>query len=452
MSDWLRWLLIAIVVLAAVGLVVGRRVSPDRLRVSWLRMPDLAGRGSILVSVLAWLVVAIVVAGGTTGGLLWFLGWPKLPAAGVFGVDQLLDLLKIALSVVAGFGGVVLLAVNYRKQRVTEKEHDLAVDKADRETVQSFNERLGTAAEQLAHESPAVRLTGVYALAGLADDWVDKRQVCVDVLCGYLRLQPEVMTPGETEVRQAILRMIRDRLAGFEWWLPVDFDFTGIVFENADFSGLRFPGRVVVFDRATFTGELTSFDHTRFEGLLSCHGAQFSAVRTSITYAWFNGGAEFVGAEFGGQQLICSGWDARAPVDFYRCRFPVGSLDFSALSIEHAVVRFEQAEFSDAALDFGLLGNWSGSGAFARLSFEDVRFIRCRLDLQFLSESERAIWLTDCLLDTTAVVIDDREASMPWLNLRNVELRGGTEIPEEIIRRPRSLSSAPRPSTPAPEA
>ncbi|WP_372667433.1 pentapeptide repeat-containing protein [Amycolatopsis kentuckyensis] len=410
MSDWLRWLLIAAAVLAAVGLVVGRRVSPDRLGLSSLRMPNLDGRGSILLSVVAWLLVAIVVAGGTTGGLLWFLGWPKLPTAGVFGVDQLLDLLKIALSVVAGFGGVVLLAVNYRKQRVTEQEHDLAVDKADRETVQSFNERLGTAAEQLAHESPAVRLTGVYALAGLADDWADKRQVCVDVLCGYLRLQPEVMTPGETEVRQAILRMIRDRLTGFEWWLPVDFDFTGVVFENADFSGLRFPGRVI-FDRADFTGELTSFDRARFEGLLSCHGTRFTTERTSFTSAWLNGGAEFVGAEFGGRHLACSRWDARGPVD---------------------------------------LGNWAGEGAFARLNFDDVRFTRCRLDLRFLSESERAIWFTDCVLDTTVVVIDDRDAPMPWLNLRNVELRGGTEIPEGIIRRPRSLSSAPRRGTRAP--
>ncbi|MGK3200121.1 hypothetical protein [Amycolatopsis sp. MEPSY49] len=449
MSDWLRWLLIAAVVLAAVGLVVGRRVSPGRLGLSWPRLPNLDGRGSILLSVLAWLLVAIVVAGGTAGGLLWFLGWPKLPNAGVFGVDQVLDLLKIALSVVAGFGGVVLLAVNYRKQRITEKEHALAVDKADREVVQGFNERLGTAAEQLAHDSPAVRLTGVYALAGLADDWVDKRQVCVDVLCGYLRLQPQVMSSGEAEVRQAILRMIRDRLTGTAWRQPVDFDFTEVVFDNADFAGLRFPGRVI-FDRAEFAGELTSFDRTKFAGALSCHGTRFTADRTSITYAWLDGGAEFVGAEFGGGELICSGWDARGPVDFYRCRFPVGTLDFSALSIENAVVRFEQVEFSDAALDFGLLGNWSGSSAFARLSFEDVRFTRCRLDLRFLSDSERAIWFTDCLLDTTAVVIDDREAPMPWLNLRNVELRGGTEIPERIIRRPPSLSSAPRPGTRAP--
>ncbi|WP_328645460.1 hypothetical protein OHS58_36535 [Amycolatopsis sp. NBC_00348] len=57
------------------------------------------------MSVLAWLFIGIVVAGVTACGLLWFLGWPHLPNDAVFDVTQVLDLLKIALSVVAGFGG-----------------------------------------------------------------------------------------------------------------------------------------------------------------------------------------------------------------------------------------------------------------------------------------------------------------------------------------------------------
>lgn len=89
------------------------------------------------MSVLAWLFIGIVVAGVTACGLLWFLGWPHLPNAAVFDVTQVLDLLKIALCVVAGFGGVVLLAVNYRKQRATDNEHALAVEKAERETTQT---------------------------------------------------------------------------------------------------------------------------------------------------------------------------------------------------------------------------------------------------------------------------------------------------------------------------
>ncbi|WP_328446948.1 hypothetical protein [Amycolatopsis sp. NBC_00438] len=385
------------------------------------------------MSVLAWLVIGIVVAGATAGGLLWFLGWPHLPSAAVFDVTQVLDLLKIALSVVAGFGGVVLLAVNYRKQRITENEHALAVEKAERETVQGFNERLGTAAEQLAHDNPAVRLTGVYALAGLADDWEDKRQVCVDVLCGYLRLAPDAVSPGEDEVRQAILRMIRDRLgAGVRWRRPVDFDFTGVVFENADFSGLRFPGRVI-FDGVEFTGELTSFEGSSFVGELSCHGTHFAASRTTFARANFKGGTEFVGAEFAGGDLDCSSWDVDGRIAFYRCEIRCTRIDFSYLTIQRGEVRFERIEFADAEVKFDVFGDWDKKN-FSRLVFDEVRFLRCRLRLELSQDRERMVWFIDCLLDSVTVELPDFDWSMPWLNLRDVELRG-TEIPEPYIRR-----------------
>jgi hypothetical protein len=53
----------------------------------------------------------------------------------------------------------------------------------------TLNERFATAAGQLGDDKPAaVRLAGVYAMAGLADDWPENRQTCVDVLCAYLRL------------------------------------------------------------------------------------------------------------------------------------------------------------------------------------------------------------------------------------------------------------------------
>src|ERR1700722_15145163 len=59
------------------------------------------------------------------------------------------------------------------------------------------NERFATAADQLGSDKPAaVRLAGVYAMAGLADDWEDNRQTCVDVLCAYLRM-PYEPAPGE---------------------------------------------------------------------------------------------------------------------------------------------------------------------------------------------------------------------------------------------------------------
>jgi hypothetical protein len=61
----------------------------------------------------------------------------------------------------------------------------------------TLNERFATAAGQLGDDKPAaVRLAGVYAMAGLADDWPKNRQTCVDVLCAYLRM-PYEPDPGD---------------------------------------------------------------------------------------------------------------------------------------------------------------------------------------------------------------------------------------------------------------
>ena len=89
----------------------------------------------------------------------------------------------------------------------------------------TLNERFATAAEQLGSDKPAaVRLAGVYAMAGLADDWEENRQTCVDVLCAYLRM-PYEPDPGQDapepqrldfqalrEVRHTVIRVITAHL------------------------------------------------------------------------------------------------------------------------------------------------------------------------------------------------------------------------------------------------
>ena len=100
----------------------------------------------------------------------------------------------------------------------------------------TWNERFATAAEQLGSDKPTVRLAGVYAMGGLADDWPENRQTCVDVLCAYLRM-PYEPDPGQDapepqrlafqairEVRHTVIRVITAHLkrwscgvlAGFE--------------------------------------------------------------------------------------------------------------------------------------------------------------------------------------------------------------------------------------------
>lgn len=170
-------------------------------------------RDSMTLSILGWLFVAVLVGASTGGLLLWLLGWPGLPHSTAFTTSETLDLLKIALAVVAGFGGVVVLSVNHRKQRFTEKDHEIAKRQDEREDTKLLNERFAAAAEQLAHERPQVRLAGVYALASLADDWDDGRQKCVEVLLAYLRLSgAETADSGEREVVDTIYRTFRERL------------------------------------------------------------------------------------------------------------------------------------------------------------------------------------------------------------------------------------------------
>src|SRR5215472_15908822 len=62
-----------------------------------------------------------------------------------------------------------------------EQRHELERTLAEQRT-RTLNERFATAADKLGGDKPpAVRLAGVYALAGLADDWEENRQTCVDV-------------------------------------------------------------------------------------------------------------------------------------------------------------------------------------------------------------------------------------------------------------------------------
>ncbi|WP_174186921.1 hypothetical protein [Nocardia barduliensis] len=52
-----------------------------------------------------------------------------------------------------------------------------------------FVELFGAAAAQIGATDVAVRIAGVYAMAGVADEFDGlRRQQCIDVLCGYLRL------------------------------------------------------------------------------------------------------------------------------------------------------------------------------------------------------------------------------------------------------------------------
>jgi hypothetical protein len=271
-------------------------------------------------------LVAVVLIGlsvfAVAAVLLWLaLGLPAAPSA-----DTRLDIIKIALSVVAGVGGVVALVVAYRRQRIGE------VAEA-RERVKVLNERFAGACSQIGHEMPTVRLAGIYAMASLADEWIEQRQVCIDVLCAYLRIpyEPALESPWqhdeESEVRLSLTAVISDRLrpGARVSWQGHEFNLVRAVLRSADFADIQVTGGRLFFSLARFPAGRISFDGMRVSGgEVWFGGAEFDGATVNFDNAEFSGGrVQFDGAAFNGGQ-----------VTFRGAMFTGGEVDLSHVSIE----------------------------------------------------------------------------------------------------------------------
>ncbi|NKY85852.1 pentapeptide repeat-containing protein [Nocardia veterana] len=322
-----------------------------------------------------------------------------------------IDVTKLAFTVVGGVGGVVALVIAYRRQRDLEQGR--------------FVERFGAAAAQLGATDVAVRIAGVYAMAGVADESEGlRRQQCIDVLCGYLRLPvpPEagvghltkeiVKHPAaedypereqhleyrqnDSEVRKTIVRVLAAHLRrGTAYrWSDNDFDLSGARLEDADFRGAEFFGEVS-FRRATFSGDTSfenavfaadvSFQRARFEAEASFRGANFLSS-VSFETAVFSGYASFEGAtmradasfrrsEFGGAAWF-QGATFTGPAGFQAAVFCANtSFEGAAFS---ARVSFRSAVFADNAWFQGACfpgGLSFRNAAFrARAAFQDAAF------------------------------------------------------------------------------
>jgi uncharacterized protein YjbI with pentapeptide repeats len=229
----------------------------------------------------------------------------------------------------------------------------------------TLNERFATAAEQLGSDKPAVQLAGVYAMAGLADDWPENRRTCADVLCAYLRM-PYAPDPGQDapealrlafqairEVRHTVIRVIAAHLKtdAAMSWQGLNFDFTGVVFDGADFRGAQFSGGDVRFNGTEFSGGTVHFNFARFSG----GTVNFSDAEFSGGLADFSGaGVPFGGARFTGSQVDFGG--ARftgGKVDFSGVEFSGGKVEFSAALFSGGKVKFGGAQFSEGEVYFG---------------------------------------------------------------------------------------------------
>ncbi|WP_369268786.1 pentapeptide repeat-containing protein [Streptomyces sp. R11] len=310
-------------------------------------------RWPLSLHIAAVLVLALTAA-ITVLGLLWLmLGAPRVRVSGPLKPSDTYDAIKIALAVVAGFGGVVALVVAYRRQHLSEATDAREYDRA-------LIERFGAAAEQLGTDQPAVRMAGAYAMARLADEWPQERQMCIDVLCGYLRMphapDPPADAPAlaswqrEREVRVTILGLIAAHLrdGAPASWQGYDLDFTGAVLDEADFRGARFTGGDILFVKTLFAGQGTDqiiFDDADFaEGsYVYFRLAEFRSGTVRFNRVTFSGGwVTFDSARFTG-----------ARVNFREASFAAGDVLFEGAEFFAGPVDFTGATFTGSSVNFG---------------------------------------------------------------------------------------------------
>ena len=345
------------------------------------------------------LAVSFTVAVVGLVGLAW-LAWVLLGVAGFrrHGPPALHDtvgILQLVFASVAGAGALVALIVAYRRQKVAEA--DSAHDRT-----RVFNERFTTIAAQLGDAQPAVRLAGVHAMAGLADDWKANRQTCIDVLCAYLRL-PYEPDPGEgapaperlafrtsREVRHTVIRVITAHLNGGAAvsWRGLKFDFTGVVFDGGSFAGAEFTGGMVSgegavsFVDAEFAGGTVSFAGVVFDGG-SFAGAEFTGGKVSFGFAEFGGAFDFTCAKFaggtvnfgyaqfaGGLVYFNSAQFTGGTVDFGSAKFTGGLVYFGGAEFTRGTVNFDGAQFTGGTVNFGAKFA-GGTVNFAAAQFTD---------------------------------------------------------------------------------
>jgi hypothetical protein len=406
-----------------------------------------------LVLVIAFAAAVLVAS------IVFYTGWDVL---GVNRVKQektidastLFDLVKLAFGVVAGAGALVALIVAYRRQRIDE-------DGALREHTRLHTERFTTAVTQIGDDSPAVKLGGVHALAGLADDapTPELRQTCIDVLCAFLRLPYTAesdLSPGDEtvrhdylalrEVRHTVIRLIRDHLRLPEEnphsWRGAYLDFTGVTFDGGDFSGSIFKDGTVTFDHAKFQAGRVSFERVQCKNsILNFDRAHFCGAEVDFGHvhlghdAWMG----FDAAVFSSGVVTFRGMviTEGARVSFRATVFNGGIVALPSITVEGGIylnnvsVRGSLLDFSGAEITgelhcggavFGTAG-----GAHTVVSFDDTLFAGCLADVSAYCGPGVVQW-HNVLYDGGLVSFEDASGEPP-VGL----LLPGEPLPEELV-------------------
>jgi hypothetical protein len=323
-------------------------------------------RRSPRMPLIAALAAAVVIGVGVAALATWLIGGAVFERA----TAPNSDVVTAAMPAIVGAVIAVALVVVYRRQKDSERAQ--------------FAQRFGSASTQLGDSATAVRIAGVYAMATAADESpvFARRQQCIDVLCGYLRLPYEpdsgsnqlsefvstttwsatppavnieetrrqAMRQNDREVRDTIVRVLAQRLAraADTSWSGNDFDLTGVLFEDALFAGARFGGRHVWFDRAVFSGPNTSFEDVEFNAeILSFDGARFESDAVFAGATFRARSASFDGASFNGKDT-----------SFADARFAGEYVSFRRVGFSSQTTSFGRAAFKCLRTSFDSPAYW----------------------------------------------------------------------------------------------
>lgn len=221
--------------------------------------------------------------------------------------------------------------------------------------------QFSVAVEQVGSEEPSTRLVGAHALVHLADSDPEVRQLCVDVLCAYLRmpvLMPEdSQLADEIALRRSIFKLISARLrpGAHVDWQGLKFDFTRARVDGCDFSGVALAtGTTLSFREAAFVGGVTDFQGLILAGgTLDFRDCDFLQGRVDFrTSSLVSGVVSFRGAAFRGAEVTFRKTAfAEATVDFRSAAFSDGELDFSGALFVGGTVDFRGADFRGSLID-----------------------------------------------------------------------------------------------------
>lgn len=296
-----------------------------------------------------YLIAAVAIIGATWSFLL-----PIAIDSGFRKDDDGPVLRQILLYATGGLLGVITLGETHRKNNQEKEKNE---NDHTRQVHAERRSRYTKAVEQLANENAAVRLGGIYTLAGLVDEWLTDKslkeenerrkegQAIINNLCSYIcspfplaalrqdidnylalteddvkkpNNNPRVIFIQEQKNRIAIFTEISKRLENSannhedvsKLWKKFKYNFreadifyplAELYFSSADFSGAKFYGDIS-FSSSKFIGD-ANFKFTKYEGITSFIDVTFEGTanfyratfleQSSFAGASFNGGVDF---------------------------------------------------------------------------------------------------------------------------------------------------------------